>query len=234
MMYLELGWVPIIYLIKARCLLYLHYILNESEESMIYRFLQIQLSSPLRGDWALSVKSDLCELKLDQYSFEDIKSLSKEQFRKIVHDAIQREAYKYLIQKKNLQSKIRHIEYQSLAMQPYLKSNYVINSYAKFHFKARSSMLNLRGNFKSQHKESNFCQSCLDETKVESQFHLYHCDTLASSEICEGIVPYDALFGDDLEKQLIVSRILNKRMERRDQLIKSREENQSHSLVGSR
>ena len=44
----------------------------------------------------------MAKLKLDQYSFEDIKSLSKEQFRKIVHEAVQKEAYNYLIQKKNL------------------------------------------------------------------------------------------------------------------------------------
>ena len=119
-------------------------------------------------------------------------------------------------------------------MQAYLKSNLVINSEAKFYFKARSSMLNLRGNFKSQYKESNFCQSCLDKSKPESQIHVYNCEALATYEINKVTVPYDALFGDNLENQLTVSRILKKRIEKREQLIKVREENQTHSSVGSR
>ena len=126
--------------------------------------------------------------------------MSKVQFKNIIHEAIQKEAFYYLIQKKNLQSKISYIEYSSLTMQAYLKSNLVINSEAKFHFKARSSMLNLRGNFKSQFKESNYCQSCLGKSKPETQIHLYNCEALSSSEISEVTVPYDALFGDNLEK----------------------------------
>ena len=95
-------------------------------------------------------------------------------------------------------------------------------------------MLNLRDNYKSKFKEANFCQSCLDESKPETQIHLYNCNALTSTEISEEAVPYDALFGDNLEKQLTVSRILNKRMERREKLIKIREENETHTSVGSR
>ena len=127
-MYLELGWVPIKYLIKSRRLMYLKYVLNENEHSMINMFLQAQLARPLRGDFVLLVKEDLCDLKLEYYSIEQIKNLSKDQFRSLVNEAVNKMAFKELIEKKNLQSKIKHINYNGLRMQKYLKSNQITNN----------------------------------------------------------------------------------------------------------
>ena len=233
-MYLELGWIPIIFLLKERRLLYLHYVLNESAESMIFQFMQAQLAEPLRGDWAVTIREDIKDLKLDKYSFDEIRAMSKIQFKTIIQPAIRTEAFNYLIQKKNTQSKIKHIKYLNLSMQPYLKPNSIVNSVAKFHFKARSSMLNLRGNFKSSYKDTNFCQGCLDISEPETQIHAFYCNSLASTEFRNADIKYEDLFSDNLSKQLTVSNILMKRMEKRDQLIKSRETNSlTHTTVGS-
>ena len=196
--------------------------------------MQAQFYNPLRGDWAITVKEDIKDLKLDHYSFDQIKSMSKGHFKTILQEAIRKAAFYYLIQQKNTQSKIKHIDYSSLSMQPYLKPNNILNSVAKFHFKARSSMLNLRGNFKSAYKQSNFCQGCLDQSEPETQYHIYYCKSLETSEVCNKNSKYEDLFCDNLSKQLTVSYILKKRMEKRDQLIKIRETNTlTHSSVGS-
>ena len=52
MMYLEMGWVPIPFILMSRRLLYLYHILTEEEQSLIYNFFKVQWSSPLKGDWA--------------------------------------------------------------------------------------------------------------------------------------------------------------------------------------
>ena len=108
MMYLELGWEPISYLLKSRRLLYLKYILNESNQSLIYNFLRAQWENPLRGDWIITVKDDLKELKLDCYTFDQIRLMSKDKFRSIVNTAVNKAAFQFLIEKKRLQSKISH------------------------------------------------------------------------------------------------------------------------------
>ena len=107
-MYLEMGMVPIPYLLKSRRLNFLYYILNESEESTLRRCFEIQSRAPVRGDWALSVREDLNDLKI-KYSFSEIKQMTKTQFRKIVSDSVQKQAFIYLTEKKLCQSKIKHI-----------------------------------------------------------------------------------------------------------------------------
>ena len=119
-------------------------------------------------------------------------------------------------------------------MQPYLKPNSIMNNVAKFHFKARSSMLNLRGNFKSAYKQSNFCQGCLNIEEPETQIHVFYYSSLGTSEVSIEDIKYEDLFCEDLSKQLTVSNILKKRMEKRDQIIKTRQTNTlTHSSVGS-
>ena len=131
----------------------------------------------------------------------------------MVSDSVRKTAFGYLIEKKNTQSKIRHINYKHLEMQLYLKSSKTTTHMAKFHFAARSSMINVRGNFKNQFgPEGNFCQGCLDKNQIESQMHIYQCISLSSSELVESHAShrYDDLFSEDIEKQLTVSKILKK------------------------
>ena len=63
MLYLELGCVPLKYLIKQRRILFLHYILNEDPKSIIYRFLMTQVKSMKKKDWIVQVFSDLKDLE---------------------------------------------------------------------------------------------------------------------------------------------------------------------------
>ena len=86
-------------------------------------------------------------------------------------------------------------------------------------------MLFIRGNFKNQFgPEGNYCQACLDINQPESQRHLYVCPMLSSSEVTSLSYPdsYNDLFGQDLKKQINVSRILKRRFEMRNNLIEKR------------
>ena len=123
-------------------------------------------------------------------------------------------------------SKIKHIQYETFEMQPYLRPNDITLSSARFHFQARSSMINIQGNFKSQfNSDKIFCQGCLNKNKEEKQSHIYDCYSLSSSEIMQSDDDhqYSQLFCDDLLKQLEVSAILKTRLEIRGKIIKERE-----------
>ena len=56
-------------------LLYLKYILEENEESLLRQFLQLQIEEPTKGDWASTCFKDLEELKISE-SLEEIKNMS--------------------------------------------------------------------------------------------------------------------------------------------------------------
>ena len=51
-LYLEMGHNPARLEIQKTRLLYMHYILQQSEESTILKFFNLQLEQPTRGDWA--------------------------------------------------------------------------------------------------------------------------------------------------------------------------------------
>jgi hypothetical protein len=53
-LYLESGHTPARYEAMRLRLLFLKYILNEKPDSLIYKFLQLQIENPTRGDWASS------------------------------------------------------------------------------------------------------------------------------------------------------------------------------------
>ena len=59
MLFLELGCLPLREIVRERRLNFLHYILNEDPNSMIYRVFQSQIKSRTNKDWATTVIEDL-------------------------------------------------------------------------------------------------------------------------------------------------------------------------------
>ena len=73
MLYLETGAIPFRFIMLKRRLMFLHYIMNESRESLIYKFLDAQKNNPCRNDWVSTVQGDLDDLEIG-LSFEDIQN----------------------------------------------------------------------------------------------------------------------------------------------------------------
>ena len=87
-LYLELGVMPLRFIVMYRRIMFLHYIVNQSETSLIFRFFKCQVTEPTKGDWVLTVQDDLSSLELSHYFYEQLKSISKIQFKKILSEKI--------------------------------------------------------------------------------------------------------------------------------------------------
>jgi hypothetical protein len=125
LLYLELGVIPISFIIKGRKLLFLHHILQQREESLLYKFFIAQMNFPRHNDWVSSVLEDLIELEIS-LEIEDIKVMSKQNFKEYVDETISNAAFKYLMQKKvsrnSDRSKGKCLEYSCLEMSECLTS----------------------------------------------------------------------------------------------------------------
>ena len=110
---MEAGHAPARFAVKKIRLLFLQYILQENAESQIYKFLKLQFQNPTKGDWASSCEQDLKDLEI-QLSVEEIKSLPKTQFCKMLKKSIQVKALQYLLSKQR--SKGQEIKYSELKM----------------------------------------------------------------------------------------------------------------------
>ena len=64
LMYLELGWQPLRFIIQSRRLNFLKYILNQQETSLVKQDFTAQKLSPQRGDWVKIVEKDWKKLNI--------------------------------------------------------------------------------------------------------------------------------------------------------------------------
>ena len=56
MLYLELGAIPIRFIVMSRRLMFHHYILNEDNDSLINKFYNIQSRKPVKNDWSIKMR----------------------------------------------------------------------------------------------------------------------------------------------------------------------------------
>ena len=218
MLHLEMGLLPIRFIIMSRRLNFLHCILRENKESLVYRFFKAQYESPVKNDWTETVREDLANLNLP--SIDDIQNLNQNTFHTLVRRAIEKEAFEYLLRKKNGDSeknsghsKVSHIKYNTFEMQDYLRPNTISNQEAKFIFLLRTRMLDLKGNFKSGHT-SILCIAC--NAADETQEHLLSCSELREENVVVETLPqYEHLFGENLKEKITVAGMLSSNFKKR-------------------
>ena len=99
LLYLELGLTPIPYIIKSRKLMFLHHVLSQDENSLIYRFFMAQISHPSKGDWVSDILQVLEDLGIEA-SLSDIGTMTKGKFHLIVKEKVNYHALRYLLKKK--------------------------------------------------------------------------------------------------------------------------------------
>ena len=217
-LYLEMGCVPIRFIIKNRRIMFLHYILHQNESSLLFKFFNAQLDNPVKGDWSEQVLLDLKEINL-QLTLEEIKNLSKETFRVKLKKAIDGAALKWLIEEKEKKSKIKSLNYEQLKMQSYLGGSDLETSDKKFLFQMRCRMIDVKSNYKNNHSDLS-CALC--GTREDDQKHVMECPILINntSDISTGNMNYDDIFGDDVIKQAKIVRIFRNLWKKRKNLMK--------------
>ena len=194
-LYLSLGQTPARFEIMKMRLMFLKYILNEDEESMIHTFLMLQIRLPTRGDWASTCQDDLKQLEIIE-TFEDIKFMKINKFRQIVKQKIEKAALKYLTSKQG--QKGGELEYTELEMSEYLQPN---NSGLSIQqkrdmFAVMNRMVRINANFHTK----NEVDICLCRS-TENMQHIYSCELLNSEKVD---LSYNCLYNGTLQQQLKV------------------------------
>ena len=214
MLYLELACLPIRFILMSRRILFLQTILQEGEQSLMYRFFQAQHNNPTKGDWCQSAQISLEDLDL-KFSFSQVKLMKKEELQKLIKHACAKSALEHLNRVKSTHSKVLHIPHTTWRMQSYLKPNQITISEAKFIFLVRTRMLHLKENFKKKYDDLK-CPNCTEE---DTQSHLLSCDKLVSAfSIVQDVPKYSNIFGDDLNEILKVTRIMSENFKMRNKL----------------
>ena len=171
--YLDLGVLPIRYEIMKRKLAFLQYILLQDKGSMIYQVLKATIEDASKNDFVQTCKKYMSELDIN-ISFEQIASMSKPAFKKLLKEKAKLAAFKYLMQEKSKQSKILSINYSKLEIQEYLLRGDRTVSVPKFIFKTLDLKLQKKGKY-----EDLLCSGCHENE--ESGNEILSCKTFGEN-----------------------------------------------------
>ena len=100
-LYIETGKMPIRFILQKRRLMYWHHIVTRENDSLLNKFYNAQKNEPVSGDWINQLEKDKKEFNIN-YNDTDLKSISKNLFKKEIKKIANLLAVKYL---QNLKSK---------------------------------------------------------------------------------------------------------------------------------
>jgi hypothetical protein len=211
-LYFELGQIPARFEVQKMRLLYLKYILEQPEESLLKKFLLLQFEKPSRGDWASTCLEDLKELDIS-LSLEEIKKMTKYKFSNILKVRISKNALNYLRTKQGKKGK--EIEHESLEMSEYLtpRNNNLTKTQKQEMFAVRNRMIEIGNNFPKPNEEY-LCILCSEKENME---HIYNCEMLNNKK--KQSVKYENIFNGKMETQIEVFMKFKQNMENRKKVL---------------
>ena len=207
MFYLELGILPLREIIRERRLNFLHYILKQDAQSILFKMFEVQCESKTKKDWVSTIFDDMksCQLNV---TFSEIQEMTKMKWKNIVKQHIEEKTLRYLIMTKQSHSKVRKIDHRNLQMQEYMlpNKNNISKEDIQLIFKLRCKVMNVKMNFKNMY-DSYECQIC--EEEEESQIHIYECKKIWEMKNQEKLdMPqYEMINNGNLNEQLTVAKI---------------------------
>jgi hypothetical protein len=114
-LYLELGVIPFNVILKARRVMYLHYLATQKENEMTHKVFIAQWKHPVKDDWTEEVKVNLKELDI-RLSLDEIKAKSVNSFKRLVKIKAKEFTLNYLLEMKEKHSKKEIFSYTELKL----------------------------------------------------------------------------------------------------------------------
>ena len=213
--FLETGLLPIKYVAIKRRLMYLHTILKRPKGELINKVYETQKSIETNKDWYQIVMEDRNKLGLAQSDLQ-ISAMSKDKFRNIVNQSVNKYAIQCLNQlvTRSENSKCKSLAKKHLRAEEYLLDKRFSRSECELLFSLRTQMVpEIKKNFSSFYGENLLCELC--SVQVCSQQHLLSCVKLTSEVDVPNDVEYSDIFAT-VDKQLRIVRIFK-------QLLRTRE-----------
>ena len=209
-LYLELGCVPLRFIIMQRRIGFLWYIMNEPEDSLIRNVFNAQLAHPAKGDWCGQVRADMEKLEI-KASFDTLSRWSVHQLKSTLKSAVVSKAFAYLSDIQKEKSKIKEIKYSCLKLQSYLSAERSTTIKEKSQmFRARTRMMDLKANFKLGQTDLS-CSRC-STGEEETQRHVLSCPavTQGDTSVVTNAISYEDLLEEDPHRVETLGHKLNK------------------------
>ena len=129
--YLELGVLNIGTILKSKRINFLHTLLKQKENSMLYNFFLTQWKYPgPKDEWTEQVKVDLNDFGITD-DLDHLQKLKSYSFKNMVRRKAKEFALMTFLEQKEKHSKLDNLYYTDLKLQPYLNSDDINETGAK-------------------------------------------------------------------------------------------------------
>ena len=169
-MSLELGFIPVKYIIMYKRLAFLHYILSQNINSMVKQVYIALKSESKRGDFHDQVVQDKKETNIT-FNEKEICDHTHNQWKTIVKSRVKELALRNLVEENSTKEKTKQIEFKELKMSKYLRKN-TNSQISKIIFSIRSKTFDIK--FWQEWKyNDNACVTC--GVNAEDMDHFLQC-----------------------------------------------------------
>ena len=213
--YLETSSIPIEFILASRRLNYLHNVLTKNENELVKSVFLAQKINPNKGDWCLLVEKDmkLVNIKMTE---SEIMLMSKTKFKNHVKKCVAAAAFESLKCIQSEHEKVKHIEYKSLRIQPYMISASLSYEESSMLFNMRADTVNgFKMCFPNFYKNNTFCMlGCLEQDSIA---HCFSCSVI-DSQTCKTSVSVRNIFDTEDKQKEAVTEFME-RIKVRDSLL---------------
>ena len=220
----------ILWLVASRRMCYLQTIMKRDDTELTKRVFEAQLQNSSDGDYVQLVKSDFEEMNIP-FILDNIKTTGINTFKKLIKNKVKEAALKYLQQKQKTHTKVKHIEYNKLETQKYLRSPLFTNIETSLLYGLRTKTnRTFRANFSNLYSGKIECPlKCWDQNynepaPADTQEHLLFCKKLeiTATTIARSKIEYNYLFSDT-NKQREVLTLFNSLIDYKEKLLNEQE-----------
>jgi hypothetical protein len=162
-----------------------------------------QQADTKEGDFCDLISKDLEYLKIHMNK-KDISSIGTNQYKTFIKSKVQDAAFQFLLEEQQHHSKVKHIKYDKLKIQPYLCSPIFSRKEKSTLFRLRSrTITGIRSDFCDMYGNNKSCPVCPSDVHLDSIPALLSCLTLLAqgNSIETSNTQYEDIFSSDVNKQ---------------------------------
>ena len=216
---LELGIIPVKFVVMQKRLNFLQHILHESTDSMIKQVFMLQKHDSRKGDFKDLTDKDRDTLDI-QWEDDDIAAASKHAWKKLLKDVVKNAAFKELMLENSTKSKTKEVQFDELRMSDYLEQNRR-TSLSKLIFSIRSKTIDIK-EYQPWKYETDNCIAC--KNFPETMNHFAICPAYRNQP-CEEWKEVNGLNSEEIYR---VGTAIEKRHEERKQILSKEQVGQAH------
>ena len=193
--------------------------MNKPNSELVKRFFHTQKDFPSKNDLILQIQEDIKLLDID-LSEEEIKSLKKHKFKKLLKKKLYEKSFEFLFNLKNKENRSKSKQLSSYNLQNYLQTDLLTTRQKKLLFSLRTRSVDVKTNYKSMYKFNIRCRLC--QKDEDSEKHYLKCEIVLRNiepSIDLTTASYDNIFSSNIEDQVNITKIYDQIFKIRSKLL---------------